>query len=78
MANLSIEKLATVIGSEPEMLLSQIKEAGLSHSKVSDEVTDADKKILKTRIFKIIVLIVLIILKLFNNLFCSFVRNRSK
>jgi len=46
MANLSIEKLATVIGSEPEMLLSQIKEAGLSHSKVSDEVTDADKKIL--------------------------------
>ena len=46
MANLSIEKLATVIGSEPEMLLSQIKEAGMSHSKVSDEVTDADKKIL--------------------------------
>ena len=46
MANLSIEKLATVIGSEPEILLSQIKEAGLSHSKVSDEVTDADKKIL--------------------------------
>ena len=46
MANLSIEKLATVIGSEPEILLSQIKEAGLSHSKVSEEVTDADKKIL--------------------------------
>ena len=46
MANLSIEKLATVIGSEPELLLSQIQEAGLSHSKVSDEVTDADKKIL--------------------------------
>ena len=46
MANLSVEKLATVIGSEPELLLSQIQEAGLSHSKVSDEVTDADKKIL--------------------------------
>ena len=46
MANLSVEKLATVIGSEPELLLSQIQEAGQSHSKVSDEVTDADKKIL--------------------------------
>ena len=46
MANLSVEKLASVIGSEPELLLSQIQDAGLSHSKISDEVTDADKKIL--------------------------------
>ena len=44
MANLSVEKLATVIGSAPELLLSQMKEAGLKHSKLSDEVTDSDKK----------------------------------
>ncbi|HJM15402.1 MAG TPA: translation initiation factor IF-2 [SAR86 cluster bacterium] len=46
MANLSVEKLATVIGSAPDLLLSQMKEAGLTHSKVSDEVTDSDKRIL--------------------------------
>ena len=46
MANLSVEKLATVIGSAPELLLSQMQEAGLSHSKLSDGVTDSDKKIL--------------------------------
>ena len=46
MANLSVEKLATVIGSAPELLLSQMKEAGLKHSKLSDEVTDSDKKTL--------------------------------
>ena len=46
MANLSVEKLATVIGSEPELLLSQMQEAGLTHSSLSDDVTDNDKKIL--------------------------------
>jgi len=46
MANLSVEKLANVIGSAPELLLSQIQEAGLKHSKLSDEVTDSDKKTL--------------------------------
>ena len=46
MANLSVEKLATVIGSAPELLLSQMKEAGLKHSELSDEVTDSDKKTL--------------------------------
>ena len=46
MANVSVEKLATVIGSSPEQLLSQMQEAGLSHSNVSDEVTDTDKKTL--------------------------------
>ncbi len=46
MANLSVEKLGTIIGSNPELLLSQMKEAGLKHSKLSDEVTDSDKKIL--------------------------------
>ena len=46
MANLSVEKLATVIGSEPKLLLSQMQEAGLTHSNLSDDVTDNDKKIL--------------------------------
>jgi len=46
MANLSVEELAVVIGSAPELLLSQIQEAGLNHSKLSDEVADSDKKIL--------------------------------
>ena len=46
MANLSVEKLATVIGSEPKLLLSQMQEAGLQHVKISDEVTDSDKKTL--------------------------------
>ena len=44
MANLSVDKLATVIGSDPEQLLSQMQEAGLSHTNLSDEVTDSDKK----------------------------------
>ena len=44
MANLSVEKLASVIGSAPELLLSQMQEAGLTHSNISDEVTDSDKK----------------------------------
>ena len=46
MANLSVEKLAEVIGSAPELLLTQIQEAGLSHLTLSDEVTDSDKKTL--------------------------------
>ena len=46
MANLSVEKLATVIGSAPELLLSQMQEAGLTHTNLSDEVTDFDKKTL--------------------------------
>ena len=46
MKNLSVEKLANVIGSAPDLLLSQMKEAGLTHSNISEEVTDSDKKTL--------------------------------
>ena len=46
MVNISVEKLAAVIGSAPDLLLSQMQEAGLTHSKLSDEVTDSDKKAL--------------------------------
>ena len=48
MANLSVDKLASVIGSAPEQLLLQMQEAGLSHSALTDEVTDSDKQTLLT------------------------------
>ena len=46
MPSVTVESLAKIIGSEGEALLSQMKEAGLSHSDVKDEVTDQDKKTL--------------------------------
>ena len=46
MPTVTVENLAKMIGSESEALLSQMKEAGLSHKDVSDEVTDQDKKTL--------------------------------
>ena len=44
MPTVTVENLAKMIGSESEALLSQMKEAGLSHTDISDEVTDQDKK----------------------------------
>ena len=46
MPSITVENLAKIIGSEGEALLSQMKEAGLSHKDVKDEVTDQDKKTL--------------------------------
>ena len=46
MPTVTVENLAKMIGSESGALLSQMKEAGLSHTDVSDEVTDQDKKTL--------------------------------
>ena len=46
MPSVTVENLAKIIGSEGEALLSQMKEAGLSHKDVKDEVTDQDKKTL--------------------------------
>ena len=46
MPSVTVENLAKIIGSEGKTLLSQMKEAGLSHTDVKDEVTDNDKKIL--------------------------------
>ena len=46
MPSVTVENLAKIIGSEGEALLSQMKEAGLSHTDVKDEVTDQDKKTL--------------------------------
>ena len=46
MSAVTVENLAKIIGSEGQTLLSQMKEAGLSHTDVKDEVTDKDKKTL--------------------------------
>ena len=46
MPSVTVENLAKIIGSESKTLLAQMKEAGLSHADVKDEVTDQDKKTL--------------------------------
>ena len=46
MPSVTVENLAKIIGSDGKVLLSQMKDAGLSHTSVKDEVTDQDKKIL--------------------------------
>ena len=46
MAKLTIESLANIIGTEPNILLSQMKDSGLAHTELSDEVSDSDKKTL--------------------------------
>ena len=38
MPSVTVESLAKIIGSDGEALLSQMKEAGLSHKDVKDEV----------------------------------------
>ena len=43
---LTVEKIAKIVGTPAEILLSQMNEAGLKHSSVSDDVSDSDKKIL--------------------------------
>ena len=46
MALLTVEKVAKIVGTPAEILLSQMNEAGLDHSSIADDVTDSDKKIL--------------------------------
>ncbi len=46
MALLTVEKIANIVGTPAEMLLSQMNEAGLKQSSINDEVDDSDKKIL--------------------------------
>ena len=46
MSTVTVENLAKMIGSQEDALLSQMKEAGLSHTDIKDEVTDKDKKTL--------------------------------
>ena len=46
MPTVTVENLAKMIGSQEDALLFQMKEAGLSHTDIKDEVTDKDKKTL--------------------------------
>ena len=46
MALLTVEKVAKIVGTPAETLVSQMNEAGLDHSSITDDVTDSDKKIL--------------------------------
>ena len=46
MALLTVEKVAKIVGTPAETLLSQMNEAGLDHSSIADDVSDSDKKIL--------------------------------
>ena len=46
MSDITVEKLAEIVGNTADQLLLQMKEAGLNHSSISDVVTDKDKKIL--------------------------------
>ena len=46
MIEITVEKLATAVGTPSEKLLLQMKEAGLKQSSPSDLVTDKDKKTL--------------------------------
>jgi len=46
MAILTVEKIANIVGTPSDILLSQMIEAGLKQSSVLDEVNDSDKKIL--------------------------------
>ena len=46
MTEITVEKLAKIVGTPAEQILKQMQEAGLSQSTISDEVTDQDKKIL--------------------------------
>ena len=46
MADITVENLSKVVGITPEVMLKQMKDAGLAHSDISDLVKDQDKKIL--------------------------------
>ena len=44
MTEIKVEELAKIVGTPPEKLLLQMKEAGLKQDSFSDLVTDEDKK----------------------------------
>ena len=43
MAEVTVNELATSIGAPVERLLAQMQEAGLSHKKATDKVSDEEK-----------------------------------
>ena len=46
MAEVTVEQLAQTVGTDPDKLLSQMKDAGLPHKKADEGVSDDDKRTL--------------------------------
>jgi len=46
MADVTVSELAKVVGVSVERLLSQVKEAGLPHTKAEDPISNDDKNTL--------------------------------
>ena len=46
MAEITVKKLANIVGISADEMLAQIKQAGLSQTAISQAVKDEDKKIL--------------------------------
>ena len=46
MAEVTVEQLAKTVGTDPDKLLSQMKDAGLPHNKADEGVSDDDKRTL--------------------------------
>ena len=46
MAEVKVSRLADTVGTPVDKLLSQMNEAGLSHSSADEVVSDEDKKVL--------------------------------
>ena len=46
MADVTVNDLATLVGTSVERLLGQMKDAGLAHGSATDLVSDSEKKIL--------------------------------
>ena len=46
MAEVTVEQLAKTVGTDPDKLLSQMKDAGLPHKKADEGVSDDDKRTL--------------------------------
>ena len=44
MAEVTVEQLAKTVGTDPDKLLSQMKDAGLPHKKADEGVSDDDKR----------------------------------
>ena len=52
MAEVTVEQLAKTVGTDPEKLLAQMKDAGLPHSAADQGVSDEDKRTLLAHLKK--------------------------
>ena len=52
MAEVTVEQLAKTVGTDPDRLLAQMKDAGLPHSAADESVSDEDKRTLLAHLKK--------------------------